>query len=99
MPPFVTGSAPTIFIIPAMASHGRVNGILVTSVGDLPTVHTIAFHTRAWEWRERGLRATFPCPKQRPRAAIVDRAALGFDIDTPADLAELHDIGPARLKS
>tara|TARA_A100001391_G_scaffold183895_1_gene151438 strand:- start:643 stop:1218 length:576 start_codon:yes stop_codon:yes gene_type:complete len=37
--------------------------------------------------------------QQRPRAAIVDRAALGFDIDTPADLAELHDIGPARLKS
>ena len=32
-------------------------------------------------------------------AAIVERAALGFDIDTPADLAELHDMCAARLKS
>lgn len=30
--------------------------------------------------------------QQRSGAAIVERAALGFDIDTPADLAELHDM-------
>ena len=40
-----------------------------------------------------------PHRQQRPGAAIVERAALGFDIDTPADLAELHDMCAARLKS
>ncbi len=48
------------FTIPATASHRRTSGNLVTSAGDLPTVHTTALHIRAWEWRERGLRATFP---------------------------------------
>ena len=40
-----------------------------------------------------------PHRQQCPGAAIVERAALGFDIDTPADLAELHDMCAARLKS
>jgi 2-phospho-L-lactate guanylyltransferase len=34
--------------------------------------------------------------QQRPAAAIVERASLGFDVDTPADLAELQDIFSAR---
>ncbi|BBF71569.1 MAG: 2-phospho-L-lactate guanylyltransferase [Sphingobium sp.] len=34
--------------------------------------------------------------QQRPAAAIVERAALGFDIDTPADLAGLHEMFSAR---
>ena len=41
----------------------------VAKPSDLNGIHTIALRIRAWEWRERGLRATFPCPKQRPRAA------------------------------
>lgn len=35
--------------------------------------------------------------RQRPAAAIVERAGLGFDVDTPADLAQLlASVSPGR---
>ena len=43
-----------------------------------------------------GRDSLMPHRQQRPGAAIVERAALAFDIDTPADLAELHDMFSAR---